>query len=67
DRRLILEQELAEEQGLLEAARRLAADSRAAPGTSPESALEDVSRVLDAIRRHERNIEAIRRELSLTR
>jgi len=70
DRRRILEQELAEEQRLLEAARQLLLRNGTAGGTSGASVsqvLENLGPAYDAAKRHERNIEAIQKELGTIR
>lgn len=70
DRRRILEQELAEEQRLLESARQLLLRNGAASGPSGASVsqvLENLAPAYDAAKRHERNIEAIRKELAAIR
>jgi hypothetical protein len=70
DRRRILEQELAEEQRLLESARQLLVRSGATGGPSSPSVsqvLENLGPAYDAAKRHERNIEAIQKELGSMR
>lgn len=69
DRKRILEQELSDEQRLLEQALRTLQDSHGAPSKEGTigSLVERARPALDAVARHERNIEAIRRELSAVR
>lgn len=70
DRRRILEQELAEEQRLLEAARRLLTREGPAANRSDPSVgqvLENLGPAYESAKRHERNIDAIQRELSAIR
>ncbi|MBI1395561.1 MAG: DUF4124 domain-containing protein [Betaproteobacteria bacterium] len=63
DRRQILERELAEERRLLEAARRTLSQSTSTSGRERESP----DPALEAVQRHQRNVEAIERELSAIR
>jgi hypothetical protein len=70
DRRRILEQELSEEQRLLEAARRMltrdgTSGNRSDPGVA--QVLENLGPAYESAKRHERNIDAIQRELSAIR
>lgn len=70
DRRRILEQELAEEQRLLESARQMLLRNGAANGPSGSAVsqvLENLGPAYDAAKRHERNIEAIQKELATIR
>lgn len=63
DRRRILEQELANEQQNLDKARKAVADDEAASATRPGNAAKSKS-LRDEIVLHERNVEALRRELA---
>lgn len=68
DRRRILERELEDEQRLLEQAMRSLQDAAPNPGTANAgTVLLRAQPMLEAIARHERNIESIRRELSAIR
>ncbi len=70
DRRRILEQELAEEQRLLEAARRMLTRDGASTNRSDPSVaqvLDNLGPAYESAKRHERNIDAIQRELSAIR
>jgi len=70
DRQRILQQELAEELRLLENAKRLLFKDDLRNGDSASAAfraLEQVGPVSESVRRHERNIEALRREMSAVR
>lgn len=70
DRRRILEQELAEEQRLLDAARLLLSREGSTSGQSGASVsqvLENLGPAYEAAKRHERNIDAIRKELGTIR
>jgi len=67
DRRRILEQELADEQKLLEQARKAMGIDEAGRSGNPgndERILERIQPLREAIGTHEKNLEAIRRELS---
>lgn len=68
DRRRILEKELADEQRLLDDALRMAQQAGVS-GRDPAtgSLVESARTTLEAVSRHERNLEAIRRELSATK
>lgn len=59
-RRQVLEQELATETRLLEQARRALTQARSAPASAAQA-----QAVVDAVRLHERNVNAIQYELSL--
>jgi hypothetical protein len=70
DRRRILEQELADEQRLLDRARAALDDSesvRYANETTDEKARERIRPLREALGTHEKNIEAIQRELANTK
>jgi hypothetical protein len=70
DRRRILEQELADEQKLLEGARAALADGesvRYANETGDDKLRERIRPLREALGTHEKNIEAIRRELANTK
>ena len=70
DRRRILEQELADEQKLLEQARAALADGesvRYANETSEDRVRERIRPLREALGTHEKNIEAIRREIANTK
>lgn len=68
DRRRILEKELADEQRLLEDALRAAQQAGVAGKDSATgNVVESARSALEAVARHERNVEAIRRELSATK
>ena len=70
ERQRILQQELAEEMRLLENAKRLLFKDDRRSGDSTAAAfraLEQVGPVSESVRRHERNIEALRREMSAAR
>lgn len=70
ERQRILQQELAEEMRLLENAKRLLFKPNPSNGDSTAAAfqaLEQVGPVSASVRRHERNIEALRREMSAAR
>ena len=60
DRRHILEQELANEQRSLEQAKKDLAEQERTPGVTPER----VAAYRDRVAQHERNIQAIQKELS---
>ncbi|MEO8039046.1 MAG: DUF4124 domain-containing protein [Betaproteobacteria bacterium] len=64
ERRRILEQELAEEQKLLEHARQAIGIDQGGPPGSDERIPESLKPMREAIVIHEKNVEAIRRELS---
>ena len=70
DRRRILEQELADEQKLLDQARAALEDGesvRYANETSDDKLRERMRPLREALATHEKNIEAIRRELANTK
>jgi hypothetical protein len=70
ERQRILQQELAEETRLLEDAKRLLFTDDPRNGDNAAAAfraLERVGPVSESVRRHERNIEALRREMSAAR
>jgi len=70
ERQRILQQELADEMRLLEDAKRLLFKDDLRNSDSAASAfraLEQVGPVSESVRRHERNIEALRREMSAAR
>ncbi|MBK8015781.1 MAG: DUF4124 domain-containing protein [Betaproteobacteria bacterium] len=70
DRQRILQQELAEEIRLLEEAKRLflqGDQTRSQSSSAAAQVLERLGPVSDAVQRHERNIDALRRELAAAR